>query len=86
MQYVTSVERIALEKGKEEGREEAVRLLLRLLTHRFDIVPTAIQERLQTLTIAQSEALMDTALASSSLGQFVEQLPPVTETPTATEE
>ena len=49
MQYITGIERRALDKGREEGREEgrrdtAVRLLLRLLNHRFAQLPADLPE------------------------------------------
>ena len=76
MQYVTSVERFAIDKGREEGRrEEAIRLLLRLLTHRFGEVSETVQTRLRAFTLEQTEALVDTALTSQSLTEFAEYLP-----------
>ncbi|MEZ4730475.1 MAG: DUF4351 domain-containing protein [Caldilineaceae bacterium] len=75
MDYVTSVERFALDKGREEGRETAIRLLVRLLTHRFGEVQEPLQSRLHTLTLAQTEQMMDLALISHSLTEFAGQLP-----------
>ncbi|MEZ4868470.1 MAG: DUF4351 domain-containing protein [Caldilineaceae bacterium] len=72
MQYVTSVERFAIDKGR---KEEAVRLLLRLLTHRFGEVSASLQTRFQTLTIEQIEPLVDVVLTASSLPEFSEHLP-----------
>lgn len=89
MQYISTAERFAMqrgeekgmEKGREEGRkEEAIRLLLRLLTHQFGEIPTTVQERVQTLTLAQVEPLVDAVLTSASLDQFAEHLPPAAET------
>ena len=76
MQYVTSVERFALQKGREEG---AARLLPRLLHHRFGEIPESVAQRIAYLSFAQAEALVDALLASASLAQFVEQLPPQSE-------
>ena len=80
MQYVSSAERFAMQKGEDKGRQEgrqegAVHLLLHLLTHRFGEVSEAIQKRLQLLSIEQTEAFLDVALASHSLTEFAEQLP-----------
>lgn len=79
MEYVTSVERFAIQKGRDEGRKEgheiAARLLLRLLTHRFGETPAPLQERIQALTLDQIEQFMDVALTSQSLIGFAEQLP-----------
>jgi Domain of unknown function (DUF4351) len=88
MQYVSSVERFAMQKGEDKGRqegrdegrrEEAFRLLLRLVTHRFGDVPESVQTRLRTLTLEQTEVLVDKALISQSLPEFIAQLPPVPE-------
>ncbi len=84
MQYVSSAERLAMQKGHEEGREEgATRLLLRLLTHRFGEVPEAVQKRLSTLTLEQTEALVDKALTSQNLATFTQHLPAASETSTS---
>ena len=62
MQYITSVERFAAERGRQEGRqEEALRLLLRVLSHRFGEISEAIQAQLKVLTIEQVEWLLDVA-------------------------
>ncbi len=80
MQYVTSVERFALQKGREEGREEGTtRLLLRLIDHRFGEIPEGMTQRISHLSLAQAEALVDALLGSESLAQFLEQLPPLSE-------
>ena len=77
MQYVTSVERFAIQKGREEGREEgAARLLLHLVHHRFGEIPKYATEQMQHLSLTQAEALVDAVLASESLDQFLAQLPP----------
>jgi hypothetical protein len=79
MQYVTSVERFAMQKGEDKGRQEgAVLLLLRLLTYRFGAVPEPLQTRLQTLTVEQAEALVEVALTSQSLAEFAAQAPAAT--------
>ena len=84
MEYVTSVERFALQKGRDEGRDEgAMRLLLRLLAHRFGEVLETLQTRLQTLTIEQTEALVDVALTSQSLTEFADHLPAADEMATS---
>lgn len=88
MEYVSSAERFAMQKGedkglkegREEGRETAIRLLLRLLTHRFGEVPETVQARLSTLALEQTEAFVDVALSSQSLTEFADQLPVAGET------
>ena len=88
MRYVTSIERIARKEGHDEGRDEgqkegrkegrkegSIRLLLRLLHHRFGEIPKAVEERLQQLSFAQLEALLDSAMAVATLHDFVTGLP-----------
>jgi len=68
MPYITSAERIGMERGRQE---EAQRLLLRLLERRFKLsVPTEVQSRLQQLSVEQLEELLDVALTVDSLEQF----------------
>ena len=74
--YVSMIARLERAEGREEGRkEEAIRLLIRLLTHRFGQVSDAVQVHLHALTIGQIEPLVDLALVSETLAIFVEQLP-----------
>jgi len=89
MEYVTSVERIGiqkgLEQGLEQGREEglqqgATRAILRLLSHRFGVLPPAIEGQLGALAVDQLEALLDLALSVPSIEDFVAGLPAVDET------
>ncbi|NET59150.1 MAG: DUF4351 domain-containing protein [Symploca sp. SIO2E6] len=73
MRYITSIERIGMERGRQEG---AQKLLLRLLEQRFRLsVPTEVQYRLQRLSIEQLEGLMDVALAVDSWEQLLKSLP-----------
>lgn len=78
MHYVTTIERIARQEGKQEG---AILLLVRLLAHRFGEIPEAIREQLQTLSLEQLTALMDSAMTAASLHDFVDHLPEPTATP-----
>jgi flagellar biosynthesis/type III secretory pathway protein FliH len=86
MQYISSVERFAMQKGedkgREEGREAIIRLLMHLLTHRFDEVSETVKTRLLTLNFEQTEALVDVALSSQSLTEFARHLPMATNTST----
>lgn len=76
MQYITSLERISIQKGLEQGRQEgALHLLLRVLTHRFGEVPAVVQAQLQKLSAEQIDELVDLALTYQSLPEFVVQLP-----------
>lgn len=64
VKYVTSVERLALERGKREGLEEGLikgerGALERLLTRRFGPLPPAVAERLEKATGEQLELWLD---------------------------
>jgi hypothetical protein len=82
MQYVTSVERFAMQKGEDKGRqegrqEEAALLLMRLLTHRFGEIGEPLRAKIYALPLEQLERLMDVALASQSLAEVSAQVPTV---------
>ncbi|MGL5034952.1 MAG: Rpn family recombination-promoting nuclease/putative transposase [Microcystaceae cyanobacterium] len=56
MRYVTSVERIGLQKGLEQGRQEGeVALLRRLLVKRFGALSESLESRLSDAAIADLE-------------------------------
>ena len=75
MQYVTSIERIGIEKGIQQGIQQGVlRMLLRQLQRRFESVPEEVQTRLSEISVEQLEALSDVALTVDSLDEFVERI------------
>ena len=97
MRYVTSVERIGMAKGMEKGIEEgmekgmekglqqgALRQLMRLLHHRFQVIPEAVQTRLQLLSVEQLEQLLDVALTVTTIPDFVARVPEPIEVEAAT--
>lgn len=52
MRYITSIERIGMEKGMEKGLQQgALRQLVRLLQHHFQTMPEAVQTRLDVLPV-----------------------------------
>jgi hypothetical protein len=67
MPYVTSVERIGLERGLEFCRQELSLLVARLLTKRFGPLPEQIQERLAQANAAQLETWAEAVLDASKL-------------------
>jgi hypothetical protein len=71
MPYITSVERIGMEKGMEKGMGRA---LLRLLQLRFGVIPDSFTQRLQGVGVARLEELMDVAMQADSLGTFAQAL------------
>ena len=78
MPYVTSVERIGIKKGRQEGaQQQALKSIIRILERRFETVSVTVQRRLQGLTTEQLELLIDTALSVESLKAFSAQLPKV---------
>ncbi len=80
MQYITSVERIGIEKGVQQGLEQglhqgALRHLLRALQLRFNSVPESLQSRLTSCTVEQLDELFDMALTVEQLDQFIGSIP-----------
>jgi hypothetical protein len=76
MQYVTSVERIGFEKGKQEGfqegRQEGLQLgemtvIKRLIIRRFGEAPAWVEERLAKATVEELEQWAERILDASSL-------------------
>lgn len=75
MQYVTSIERIGMEKGIQQGIQQgALRMLLHQLQRRFESVPEELQTRLSEYSVEQLEQLLDVALTVDSLDEFLERL------------
>jgi len=76
MRYVSSIERLGIEKGVQQGRQEGrlegrlegeSRLLARLLTRRFGTLPVAVAEKLAKATEAELEAWSDAVLTAETL-------------------
>jgi len=68
MPYVTSVERIAEARGKQDGKQEGVQsLLLRLLTRICGPVPDDLQQRLYRLPLEGLQELGEALLDFRSL-------------------
>ena len=80
MQYIPSWERLALKRGREEGREEGVTsgrltggraILLRLLQQKFGLLPLPVLERIQRETdLAQLETWSLKLLDATSLEEI----------------
>jgi hypothetical protein len=75
--YITSVERIGIEKGRQEGlQEEARRMLRHVLERRFGAVPTELLDQLESVRdVAKLEALHDLALTATSPDELRALLP-----------
>ena len=72
IRYVTSVERICIEKGIQQGIQQGRQggqsdLLLRLLTRRFGAVPEGVRQRIQTASVEIIETWFDRAMDANSL-------------------
>ena len=72
MPYVTSVERIGIERGIEQGIEQGIGrgemiLLRRMLRQRFGELPSAIEIRLNQASIADLELWGDRILEATTL-------------------
>jgi len=64
MPYVTSIERHAEERGREEG---STRILLRILRRICGDLPQEMQDKVQLLTLEQCENLAESVLDFQSL-------------------
>ena len=68
MQYITSVERIGLAKGRIEGRVEGeARLLRKLLEHRFGTLPAWASDKLNSAAEQDLESWAEAVLSAPSL-------------------
>ena len=80
MEYITTIERMGIEKGWQQGLEQgSCRQLLRILQARFGAAAEAVRERLVELNVEQLDALTDKALSAQSLEEFIAALPQVEE-------
>ena len=77
MPYISSIERIAQQKGRAEGRIEGkaeanVKTLLRLLTKRFQVaLPAEVEARIRsTADLEKLDAWIDAGLEASDLADF----------------
>lgn len=62
MQYITSIERMAMQEG---SKQEARSLVLRLLTRRVGSIPESLQTQIEALPLAQLEDLGEALLEFS---------------------
>ena len=68
MQYVTSVERIGIMKGLQQGLQQGeTRVLRRLLSRRFGVLPIWAETKLQAAALGQLEAWSERVLDAGSL-------------------
>ncbi len=66
MRYVTSIERLAKEEGREEGK---LAVLKRLLTRRFGALPGQILALLEKASPVELERWIDRVLDAESLDE-----------------
>jgi hypothetical protein len=76
VRYVTSVERIGIERGMQKGMQQGVQLgllqgeqniLLRLLTKRFGILTEQLQTKIKQANLEQLEVWSDRILTASNI-------------------
>ncbi len=71
MSYVTTGERIGYERGKQEGEQS---LVLRQVKKRVGELPQEVQERIQSLSLEQLEALGEALLDFTGLEDLLSWL------------
>ena len=78
MRYVSSVEKICIEKGIQQGLQQGIQqgvqqgealALQRILGRRFGYIPPTIKDRITTASIDQVEAWLDSAIEASNINQ-----------------
>lgn len=67
MPYITSVERLGIEQGRDEGKREALRRIVRA---RFQTAPDALEQRITTATGATLDLLLDRALIVQTIADL----------------
>ena len=71
MPYITSIERMGIEKGRQEGLQQGEALVLRrLLTRRFGPLPPWVEERLHNATVPDLERWADRVLDARRLNEI----------------
>ncbi|KAM3100544.1 DUF4351 domain-containing protein [Phormidesmis sp. 146-35] len=71
MRYITSVERIGYDRGKQEGRqEERQSLIFLLLEQKVGQLPKSLSDRILTLSTQQLEALAIALLNFTSIADL----------------
>lgn len=71
MTYISSVERIGIEKGIEQGIEQGMRrgqarVLAQQLIHRFGELPVWVRERLEKASVDELETWAEAVLSAGS--------------------
>jgi predicted transposase YdaD len=75
MSYVTSIERMGIEQGRKEGRQEGQRsLILRQLVRRVGVLPDRLTDHIEALSIAQLESLAEALFDFTQLDDLVQWL------------
>ena len=70
MPYTTSIERMSIEKGRQEGCQEGEMVMLRLLlTQRFEPLPEGVEQRLHAATVQDLERRADRVLDAQRLDE-----------------
>lgn len=68
MAYVSSFEKMGLEKGMQQGLQAGEALALqKLLTRRFGVIPAQTLSKITTASTAQIDAWLDRVLDAPSL-------------------
>jgi predicted transposase YdaD len=75
MRYVTTGERIGYERGRQEGKQEGEqRLIFRLLQRRVGELSPEVQQRIESLSLNQLEALGEALLDFTAMKDLLNWL------------
>ena len=71
MPYVTSVERIGVERGKQEGLEQGKRqAVLQVAQARFGAVPETLERQVAAADAAELDALLERVARAASIDEL----------------
>ena len=74
MPYVTSIERMGIEQGRQEERLRQRSLILRQLVRQVGVVPEPLIASIEKLPIEQLESLAEALLDFTQLNDLVQWL------------
>ncbi|MGH9802636.1 MAG: DUF4351 domain-containing protein, partial [Blastocatellia bacterium] len=87
MPYVTTIERMGIQRGLQQGLQEgSCRQLLRVLHGRFGQTAEELRDDLAKLSVEQIDVMTDQALFAPSLSDFIAAIPKPDDSSTITDQ